>query len=290
MEFILFLPQMRLSMAVLEERARTAEAAGFHGIALMDHLAPPLADDKPMFEAMTTAAWLAARTTTLTITHLVLCDAFRSPAVLARQAVTIDHASDGRFELGIGAGSVPAEFATFGIENSGLGARVRRLLETLDVLALLWSGEPVDYDGEFHRLTAAQQLPTPLRKIPIVIGGTSAAILDAASEHADWWNVPLISSDRIAELHPQALPARASVQQMVAFVADEQSRQETSQLAERRFGHMGGRGAVIGDSAELCEHFGAWTEKGVERAYVWFSDFAEVGTLEQFGAEVISRC
>jgi alkanesulfonate monooxygenase SsuD/methylene tetrahydromethanopterin reductase-like flavin-dependent oxidoreductase (luciferase family) len=240
-----------------------------------------------MYEAMTSAAWLAARTSTLTITHLVLCDAFRSPAVLARQAVTIDHASDGRFELGIGAGSVPAEFATFGIENAGHGSRVRRLLETLDVISLLWSGELVDYDGEFHRLAGAQQLPTPLRKIPIVIGGTSAAILGAASKHADWWNVPLISSDRIAELHSHALPARASLQQMVAFVADERTREETTRLAERRFGHMGGRGAVIGDAAELREHFGAWAEKGVERSYVWFSDFAEAATLEKFGAEVI---
>ena len=104
-QFFLFLPQLRFTMADLVDRARAAEAAGFTGIALMDHLSPPLAEDRPMLEAMTAATWLAAATTTLIVSHLVLCDAFRQPAVLARQAVTLDHASGGRFELGIGAGS-----------------------------------------------------------------------------------------------------------------------------------------------------------------------------------------
>src|SRR5262245_26226912 len=97
---------MRLSMAELVERARAAEAAGFDGVAGMDHLAPPLAEDKPMYEAMTTATWLAAHTERLTVSSLVLCDGFRHPSVLAREAVTLDHASGGRFELGIGWGSV----------------------------------------------------------------------------------------------------------------------------------------------------------------------------------------
>ena len=109
MQFDLFLPQMRLTFDQLVERARAAEAAGFVGIAGMDHLAPPLAEDQAMFEAMVTNTWLAAHTNDLVVSSLVLCDAFRHPAVLAREAVSIDHASGGRFELGIGWGSVPDE-------------------------------------------------------------------------------------------------------------------------------------------------------------------------------------
>ena len=59
-EFHIFLPQMRMGLDVLVEKARAAETAGFRGIALMDHLAPPMAEDQPMYEAMITAAWLAA--------------------------------------------------------------------------------------------------------------------------------------------------------------------------------------------------------------------------------------
>jgi len=73
----------------------------------MPNVVPPLADEQPMFEAMVTTTWLAAHTERLRLGSLVLCDAFRHPAVLARQAVSIDHASGGRYELGIGSGPVP---------------------------------------------------------------------------------------------------------------------------------------------------------------------------------------
>ena len=169
MEFNLFLPQMRLSFDDLITRARTAEAAGFVGITGMDHLVPPLAEDQPMFEAMVTSAWLAAHTERLRIGSLVLCDAFRHPAMLAREAISIDHASGGRYELGLGWGSVVDEFVTFGLGSTEPAARVARLRETLEVIRALWAGETVDYDGEFHHLKGAFQAPGPLHRIPIVI-------------------------------------------------------------------------------------------------------------------------
>jgi alkanesulfonate monooxygenase SsuD/methylene tetrahydromethanopterin reductase-like flavin-dependent oxidoreductase (luciferase family) len=138
-EFHLYLPQMRLSPDALEERAVAAEAAGFSGMAGMDHLAPPLAEGQPMFEAITTATWLAARTQQLVQGNLVLCDAFRHPAVLARQAVTLDHLSGGRFELGLGWGSVAGEFATYGIVPATPSERVDRMRETWSRSGL-WSG------------------------------------------------------------------------------------------------------------------------------------------------------
>src|SRR6476660_4586884 len=127
MEFFLFLPQMRQTFDELAARARAAEAAGFDGIVGMDHLAPPLAADRPMYDAMITNTWLAAQTARLRVGSLVLCDAFRHPAVLAREAVSIDHASGGRYELGIGWGSVPEELATFGVGTTAPAARVQRL-------------------------------------------------------------------------------------------------------------------------------------------------------------------
>ena len=287
-QFFLFLPQLRFTMDDLVTRARAAESAGFTGIALMDHLAPPLAEDKPLLEAMTAATWLAASTSTLTISHLVLCDAFRQPAVLARQAVTLDHASGGRFELGIGAGSVPSEFVAFGVANPGRAARIRRLRETLEVLTRLWSGERVDFEGEFHSLQGAQQVPAPLTRIPIVIGGTSDEVVALASRYADWWNMPTYPPADLAERASRAAPARASVQQIVAFVADESSRAETAALAERRFGGMRGSAPLVGDASELCDAFVAAHVQGVERVYLWFTDFAAPATLEAFGAGVIT--
>ena len=138
-------------------------AAGFEGIALMDHLAPPLAEQHYMWEAMALAGWLLARTESLTVGHLVLCDPLRHPTVLARQAATLDHASGGRFELGIGWGSVPDELVTFGVDPVEPRRRVERLGESLEVIRALWTGEPVDYDGEWFHLRGAQQRPAPSR-------------------------------------------------------------------------------------------------------------------------------
>src|SRR4051794_29212653 len=156
MQFNLFLPQMRLSFDQLLARARAAEVAGFVGITGMDHLAPPMAEDQPMYEAIVTTTWLAAHTERLLLGSLVLCDAFRLPTVLARQAVSIDHASGGRYELGIGWGSVRDEFTTFGVGSVEPRERVDRLRESLAVIRALWAGEAVDYDGTYHQLKGAR--------------------------------------------------------------------------------------------------------------------------------------
>ncbi len=286
MEFHVFLPQMRMPLDVLGERAQVAEQVGFQGIALMDHLAPPQALDQPMYEAMITATWLAAQTERLRIGHLVLCEALRHPAVLARQAVTIDHASKGRFDLGIGWGSVPEELETFGVASTSACERVRRLGETLDVVRALWTGEPVEYDGEFHHLHEAAQRPTPLDKIPILIGGAGPRTMELVAKHADIWNLPAHALDRLEEVRPQAGSAKVSIQQLIALIPSEDARQTVTETARRRFSWMGG-GLVIGDPDEIVTHFSALRDRGVERVYAWFADFAVPDTVRLFGREVI---
>ncbi len=286
-EFHLFLPQIRLTPNQIVARAVVAEAAGFDGIALMDHLVPPAAEDQPMYEAMTMATWLAARTHRLTISHLVLCDALRSPAVLARQAVTLDHLSSGRFELAIGSGSTPAELSMFGMGGVNLEQRTARLGETLDVLKGLWSGHPFTFAGEFHRIDGAIQQPVPTRPIPIVIGGTGPATMALVARHADWWNVPLHHAERLEGRRNQAGSARVSLQQMVTFIRHDQAPHEVLEAAERRFGWMGTSGRAQGGGSELVEHFGSLHAAGIDRFYTWFSDFGDPRTLEAFGTEVI---
>ncbi len=284
-EFNLFLPQMRLPFEQLVARARAAEAAGFVGMTGMDHLAPPLAEEQPMYEAVVTTTWLAAHTDRLRVGSLVLCDAFRLPTVLARQAVSIDHASGGRFELGIGAGSVPEEFATFGVGPTEAPARVARLRESLEVMRALWSGEVVDYDGTYHRLTGAQLRPVPLGSIPIVIGAQGPKMLALVREFADCWNVDLTGLHRLDELRPLAGDARVSIQQMVALVPRRADRDTVVAQTKQRFGWSS---PVIGTAEELVDHFGELAARGIERVYTWFCDFAAPDTLAEFGAEVIT--
>lgn len=286
--FHLFLPQMRMPHEAIVERALAAETAGFEGIAFMDHLAPPLALEHDMWEAMAIASWVLAHTTTLAVGHLVLCDALRHPAMLARQATSLDHASGGRFELGIGWGSVPEELATFGVGRTGARERVGRLAESLSIMRGLWTGEVVDHDGEHFHLAGARQRPVPTRPIPITIGGVGTRTLALVREHADWWNVPVHELDRLDRLRDRVGSARVSVQLMVALAPSEGDVPAVVEQMQRRFGATGlGERLVVGTAASLADHVRGLQSRGVERVYTWFADFAPPQTLQRF-AEVIA--
>jgi alkanesulfonate monooxygenase SsuD/methylene tetrahydromethanopterin reductase-like flavin-dependent oxidoreductase (luciferase family) len=205
----------------------------------------------------------AARTERLTIGHLVLCDSLRHPAVLAKQAVSLDHASGGRFELGIGSGSVPSELVTFGVGPTA--GRTRRLAETLEVVRALWSGETVAFHGTTIEIDGGRQQPVPLGRIPIVIGGAGPKTLALVAQHADWWNLPIYAIARLEELRPQAGTARVSVHEMVTFVPSGGDRAAIEGTAARRFGYQ--RGRVTGTADELIGHFAGLLERGVERFY-----------------------
>lgn len=274
-EWFLFLPQVRLAVDDVVERAQVAEASGFDGIAFIDHLEAPGATHQNIWEAMTVATWVAARTERLRIGHLVLCDAFRHPSVLAKQAVTLSEASGGRFELGLGSGSWPQEFERFRIESGDAAARVRRLGENLDLLHQYWG------DGE------RGQVPRPSHPIPLVLGGTGKRMMELVRAHADWWNIPSHQLDRLPGLLPTVGSARASLQQMVGFVGRDADRTAVTERSTRLFGHLGD-GLVCGNAAELTAHFAELSAQGVERFYVWFADFAAPQTISEFAETVIN--
>ena len=280
-EFHVFLPQIRLSPKEIAERAVSAEAAGFTGIALMDHVWAPLAEYQPAYEAIVTATWIAARTNRLKVGHLVLCDALRHPAVLAKQAVTLDHASGGRFELGLGWGSVPAELDAIGVGDTPQG-RVARLGESLEILRQALAGEPLEFSGKYLAVRGPPLQPLPLDRIPILIGGAGPRTLDLAG-FADWWNLPTYALDRLEHVRDK-VGVPLSIQEMIVLLHPDDDLAEVTATATRRFGAMS---PVIGTASELVEHYASLIERGVGRFYVWFSDFARASTLAQFGADVI---
>ena len=155
----------------------------------------------------------------------------------------------------------------------------------LDVLHACWSGEVFDYDGRFIHVRGGQQLPTPLTRIPVVIGGTGPRMMKLVAKHADWWNVPIHQLDRLDDMRANAGSARVSVQERIVFIADDADRVAIVEQATRRFGTMG---TVVGNAEQLVAHYRERAELGVERFYTWFSDFAPPSTLEAFGARVIS--
>jgi len=277
-EWFLFLPQVRLPVADIAERARHAEASGFDGIAFIDHLEAPGQPNESIWEAMGIATWVAAKTQRLRIGHLVLCDAFRHPAVLAKQAVTLSDASDGRFELGLGAGSWPAEFTRFDVGQQDPVARVEGLGHHLALIRQYWGDSDEDAD--------ATQLPRRTHPIPLVLGGSGRRMMELVRRYADWWNLQANHLDRLPKLAPAAGTARISIQQMVGFARSGSDPNAVRDVSTRRFGNLG-PGLVCGDADELIQHFASLTAQRVERFYVWFADFAVPDSLAEFGESVI---
>ncbi len=276
-EWYLFLPQVRVPVADIVDRARHAEASGFDGIAFIDHLEAPGLPAESIWEAMSVATWAAAKTERLRIGHLVLCDAFRHPAVLAKQALTLSEASDGRFDLGLGSGSWPAEMARFDVGQQDPLARVKQLERNLDLMNQYW-GRGDD--------PAGGQSPLPTHHIPLLLGGAGPRMMELVRRHADWWNVPVTHLDKLAELAPKAGNARVSIQQMVGFIRKDSDPNKVRELSAKRFGNLGS-GLMCGDADELSGHFTQLSGQGVERFYVWFADFAAPESLHEFGETVI---
>jgi len=204
-----YLPQVGFAWNELHDRVRMCDREGIHSVWFMDHLYPPGLPSLPSFEAWTTATALAARTERIRLGHLVLANGFRHPALLAKMATTLDHASAGRFDLGIGSGSYAPEYARFGLPFPSGGERAEHLDEALQVLKLLFTGEAPSFAGRHFRLDAAPSLPRPLQQPhpPIHVGGAGERrTLPLVARHADVWNCPTYA---VAELPRKLATLRA---------------------------------------------------------------------------------
>jgi alkanesulfonate monooxygenase SsuD/methylene tetrahydromethanopterin reductase-like flavin-dependent oxidoreductase (luciferase family) len=286
-QFGLYLPQLRMDYATIEARARAAEDADFHSVWLMDHLAPPMAPEHDSFEGWTLACFLAARTTRIRLGHLVLCNPFRPPALLAKMAATLDVLSGGRLDLGLGWGSMPGELATYGFGSEPAATRSAALAETLEVLPLLFTGEPVTYKGEHVVLDGAVCRPVPVQQpLPIHLGGGGERLtMPLVAQHAQWWNCPAYAMDRLADLRPLAGSARVSLQRVVGLAPSAAQRDETRALTERRFGSWGD--VVAGTPDEVAAALTRDAAAGIELFIVQFADFGTPATIDLFAREVV---
>ncbi len=159
-----------------------------------DHLYNPSfpadSDSSHSYEAFTALASLATITKRIRIGTLVANNLFRHPALLARMAVTIDHISGGRFELGLGAGWHEREHADHGIDLMRPGHRLDAFDEACTIIGSLLAGETVTHEGEHYQLDQARLVPSPVQDhMPLTIGGSGEKrMLRIVAKHADHWN------------------------------------------------------------------------------------------------------
>lgn len=159
---------------------RCIEELGYSSVSWADHFVGGL-------DPVASLAAAAVATDRLRLTSFVFDNDFRHPAVLAMSAGTIDILSGGRLELGMGAGWMKPEYTQSGIPFDPPGVRIARLEETLQLLTLLFTGQPVTFQGEFYKVEALTLPPVPVQQPhpPFVIGGGSRKILTLAGKYAD---------------------------------------------------------------------------------------------------------
>ena len=191
LRFGLFLSQANKSLARVYEEFEMAEELGFDHAWLVDHLVdtdgPP---DNPCLEAWTLLAAIAARTTRIRLGVLVTSNTFRNPAVLLKEAVTVDHISGGRLTLGLGSGWHVDEHRRYGIELPEPAERVDRFAEAIELISLLMSQPRTTFQGRHYQLDDAPLEPRPVQqpRIPILIAAHRPRMLRLAARYADQWD------------------------------------------------------------------------------------------------------
>lgn len=162
------------------ELARKIEDLGYSTMTIPDHFDDQLAP----IVALTSAA---EATDTLRVGALVWCNDYRHPVVFAKEAATLDLLSDGRLELGIGAGWMKSDFNEAGMEYDRPGLRIDRMVESVQILKGLFADEPFSFEGEHYTITKLNGTPKPVQKPhpPFLIGGGGPRFLCLAGRLAD---------------------------------------------------------------------------------------------------------
>lgn len=274
--------QQAMPMAELRSLWRRLDDAGVDWISVWDHLyeAPPANGTMAHHEAVATLGALAADTSDARIGCLVFCAGYRNLGLLAKSAITIDHISNGRFELGIGAGWHEQEANAFGLAFPPLGQRFEMLEEALPLLRDLLRGQRVTHSGTHVRLSEALCTPAPVRGVlPIWIGGTGRSRTPRlAAEHADGWNAAYVGprefrelndlvDERCAEVGRPPGSLERAINLMFMLSSGRRSQSPVEQLRDG-WGDLAERmaeGALSGGPADVVERCAAYVEAGARQ-------------------------
>jgi alkanesulfonate monooxygenase SsuD/methylene tetrahydromethanopterin reductase-like flavin-dependent oxidoreductase (luciferase family) len=191
LRFGLFLSQASRAWDEVLEDFLLAEELGFDHAWLVDHLVDTDGGpDDGCLEGWTLLAAIAARTSRIRLGVLVSSNTFRHPALLLKQAVTVDHVSGGRLILGIGTGWHEDEHDRYGIDLPAAGERVDRFEEAVQLITLLMAQERTTFEGRHYQLHDARLRPRPVQRprIPILIAAHRPRMLRIAARYADQWD------------------------------------------------------------------------------------------------------
>jgi alkanesulfonate monooxygenase SsuD/methylene tetrahydromethanopterin reductase-like flavin-dependent oxidoreductase (luciferase family) len=168
--------------------ARLAEEAGFDGLWTGDNMRNPRDAAVPVHDGPALVAAWGATTSRIEVGLVIANAVYRRPTLLAKQAVTLDHISGGRFQLGIGSGVWPTDHAMSGVPMWSAKERADRLGEFVGVVDRLLSGDTADHDGPYYPYAQAAMSPAPVAgRIPLIVAANGPKALAVAAAHGDGW-------------------------------------------------------------------------------------------------------
>jgi F420-dependent oxidoreductase-like protein len=262
--------------------AETAETAGFEALLRSDHYMPLDGGAGGSLDAWATINALAAITSTIRLGTLVSPATFRHPSNLARQVVTADHVSNGRVELGLGAGWHEGEHRAHGFPFDSVKDRFDRLAEQMEIVHRSWTEGPFDFEGRFYRLQNADPQPKPGRKPNLIAGGSAkqrgAAL---AARWADEYNTVYATVEECRERRERVAAACAEAGRdpipfslMTSFAIDGDPADHHPAW-------------IVGSLDQMAAQLRALESAGVERVMLQHLQHHDLDTVELIGRELI---
>jgi len=292
----------RISWEKQRSFARAAEAAGYDGLGVPDHL---MTGDGATTECFVTLSALARETDSVTIFPKTVNNELRHGPLLATMGATLDNVSDGRLKLGMGAGWKEDEAVAYGYDWPGAPDRLRAMEETIELTKRLWTEETASYDGEYYQLSEAVCKPHPVQEPhpPIMIGGGGEEFtLRITAKHADEWNY-WGPTDVIAHKldvlrdHCETYGTEFEAIDVSWFarciVRETEAEVERVLDAAPRFRDpdpddpLASYNNLIGTPEQIIEELEPYRELGVDEVDIEFVDFPETTGLSLFADEVM---
>ena len=296
----------------------TAEQYGFDSVWLCDHFLTISPDDYvkdagiggqsgagtqgapprslPLLEGWTALTALARDTTQLRLGTSVLCNSYRHPSVLAKMAATLDVISQGRLDLGLGAGWFEREFDAYGIPFPPVGDRVSALAESLQVIKTVWTEPNPTYAGRFYTLNGAICDPPPIQQPhpPLWVGGEGDRVQRIAAKFAQglnvrWWSPRQVTQRRgfLARACESAGRDPATLQVSVTLLLAPTHSVADETRIRREFASIPESGLIVGPPDRCVERIREYQDCGVTHFLFTIPRVVESDHLHVIGRDII---
>ncbi|HEX6386805.1 MAG TPA: TIGR03560 family F420-dependent LLM class oxidoreductase [Anaerolineae bacterium] len=287
--------------------AEAVERLGFESLFRSDHLTSLYGfAERPALALWPSLTALALRTRRIRFGPMVCSITFRHPVIVAKMATAVNLLSNGRLDLGIGAGWYEGEHTMFGIDFPRYSTRLEMLDEGAQVIKALWSGEPTTFHGKHYRLEAAEDHPTPPgNPLTLIMGGKGEKTLKVVARHATEWNFSYggieLFRQKSSQLDESCReigrdPAEIRRSAMIPFVIgkDDAAVQDRIDAHRQIFPDLPktpaewrAAGFPGGTPPQLTEQLQAFTDAGVQRFMLQYNDLDDLDSLELLAGEVL---